>query len=198
MTFADSLELGTRWQPHSAFGARLSVFGTFIERESVFDHVSGLNLELNSTRRLGTELDLQWAPLDWLKVVGDLTYVDARFGTSGNPVPLAPWLVGGLRAIATHDSGLHAGLRFLGLAPRPLPHGARGAPLTMLDATAGYRWRWLSVDLELENVLNQRIREGEYHYASDWRRGGPTSALPVLHYVAGPPFNGRLSLSVFF
>jgi hypothetical protein len=68
----------------------------------------------------------------------------------------------------------------------------------MLDATAGYRWRWLSVDLELENLLNQQIREGGYHYASDWRRGGATSSIPVIHYVAGPPFNARLSVSAVF
>jgi hypothetical protein len=198
MTVADSVELGTRWTPSRYFGARLSGFATFIERESVFDHVSGINLELNSTRRLGTELELHSNPLDWLTLTADVTYVDARFVDSGNAVPLAPWLVGSFRAIATHDSGWRGGLRFTGLAPRPLPHGARGAPLTMLDATAGYRWKWLSVDLELENLLNQQIREGEYHYASDWRTGGSTSSLPVIHYVAGPPFNGRLSVSAVF
>ena len=198
MTVADSLEVGTRWIPNRYFGVRISGFATFIERESVFDHVSGINLELNSTRRLGTELEVHSNPFDWLTLSADVTYVDARFVDSGNSVPLAPWLVGGFRAIATHESGWRGGLRFTGLAPRPLPHGARGAPLTMLDATAGYRWQWLSIDLELENLLNQRIREGEYHYASDWRTGGATSSLPVIHYVAGPPFNARLSLTAVF
>jgi outer membrane receptor protein involved in Fe transport len=198
MTVADSLEVGTRWIPNRYFGVRVSGFATFIERESVFDHVSGINLELNSTRRLGTELEVHSNPFDWLTLSADVTYVDARFVDSGNPVPLAPWLVGGFRAIATHESGWRGGLRFTSLAPRPLPHGARGAALTMLDATAGYRWQWLSIDLELENLLNQQIREGEYHYASDWRTGGATSSLPVIHYVAGPPFNARLSLTAVF
>lgn len=198
MTVADSLEVGTRWIPSRYFGVRISGFATFIERESVFDHVSGINLELNSTRRLGTELDVHSNPFDWLTLSADVTYVDARFVDSGNPVPLAPRLVGGFRAIATHESGWRGGLRFTGLAPRPLPHGARGAPLTMLDATAGYRWQWLSIDLELENLLNQQIREGEYHYASDWRTGDATSSIPVIHYVAGPPFNARLSVSAVF
>ena len=58
-------------------------------------------------------------------------------------MPRAPWLVLGVRAIATHESGLRAGLRVLTLAPRPLPHGATGATLVMVDATLGYHWRWL-------------------------------------------------------
>lgn len=80
------------------------------------------------------------------------------------------------------------------LAPRPLPHGARGAPLAMLDATLGYRWEWLTIDLAAENLLNLPIREGEYHFASDWRRSG-ASAIPVVHTVAGPPLHARLSFT---
>lgn len=198
MTVADSFEVGTRWIPNRYFGTSVSGFATLIERETVFDHVSGVNLELNSTRRLGAELEIHSNPVDWLTLNADVTYVDARFVDSGNPIPLAPWLVGGIRAIVTHDSGFRAGLRFMGLAPRPLPHGARGAPMAVLDATAGYTWRWLRVDLEVENLLNQRIREGEYHYASHWRPGEEPSEIPVVHYVAGPPLNARLSVSAVF
>lgn len=198
MTLTDSLEVGTRWHPNRYFGAMLAGFATFLEKESVFDHVSGINLELNSTRRLGAELDLQSTPVDWLTLNADVTYVGARFVQSGNPIPLAPPLVGSVRAVATHESGLRGGVRFFALAPRPLPHGAYGAPMAVLDATAGYTWNWLRLDVELENLLNLRILEGEYHYASYWRRDTPPSALPVVHYVAGPPFNARVSMTAVF
>jgi outer membrane receptor protein involved in Fe transport len=198
MTVSDALELGTRWNPSRYLGVRLSGFATFIERESVFDHVSGVNLELSSTRRLGGELTVSSNPLDWLRLAADVTYVDARFVDSGNPIPLAPWLVGGARAIVNHEGGFRAGLRFLGLAPRPLPHGARGAPMIALDATLGYAWRWIRVDLELENLLSRRLREGEYHFASHWRPGSAPSRIPVVHYVAGPPLNARLGVSAVF
>lgn len=198
MTTADSFELGTRLTPSRFLGARVSVFETLIERESVFDHVSGINLELNSTRRLGGELELNSNPLDWLMIRADVTYVDARFVDSGNPIPLAPWLVGSFRTIVTHPSGLRAGMRLSGWAPRALPHGARGAATTMLDATVGHTWRWLRFDVELENILQQQIREGEYHYASHWRPGEEPSEIPVLHYVAGPPFNARFSATAVF
>ncbi|MEM7448896.1 MAG: TonB-dependent receptor [Myxococcota bacterium] len=198
MTVVDSFEVGARWIPNGYFGASVSGFASFIERETVFDHVSGVNLALNSTRRLGGELEARLSPVDWLMLHADVTYVDARFVDSGNTIPLAPWLVGGVRAVVTHNSGVRAGLRFMGLASRSLPHGAEGAPMTALDATAGYTWGWIRLDLEVENVLNQRIREGEYHYASHWRPGQEPSEIPVVHYVAGPPFNARLSLSAAF
>jgi iron complex outermembrane recepter protein len=198
MTLANSVELGARWFASRYLGASLSGFATFIERESVFDHVSGINLELNGTRRLGTELSLHSNPVDWLTLSADTTFVDARFVKSDNPVPLAPWLTGGLRAVATHPSGLHWGVRFSGVAPRPLPHGAHGGALAMLDATAGYRVGRISFDLELENLLNRKLREGEYHYASYWRTSAEPSALPVVQYVAGPPFNARVSLTALF
>jgi outer membrane receptor protein involved in Fe transport len=198
MTVSDSFELGARWNHSRHFGARLSSFATLIERESVFDHVSGINLELNGTRRLGAEFDIHSKPLSFLTLGADVAYVDARFVDSGKPVPLAPRLVGGARAILTHPGGFRAGLRFFALAPRPLPHGAHGATFGMLDATAGYDWRWLRLDLKLENVLNQRLREGEYHYASHWSPDEEPSQIPVVHYVAGPPLNARLSVSAVF
>lgn len=68
----------------------------------------------------------------------------------------------------------------------------------MLDATAGYRVGRISFDLELENLLNRKLREGEYHYASYWRTSAEPSALPVVQYVAGPPFNARVSLTALF
>lgn len=198
MSLADALELGVRWRPLKRVELHLAGFATLLQREAMLDHVSGITLELNSTRRLGAELGLEASPFAWLRVLGDVTYVDARFVASGNPIPLAPWLVGHARAIVTHPSGLRAGLQVLGMAPRPLPHGARGAPLTRLDATLAYHWERVRLSLGVENLLNQRLREGEYHYASHWRPNAEASALPVIHFVAGPPLNARLSLTAVF
>ncbi len=197
-TVSDAIEAGVRWEPISAVEVSLSGFATFIERESIFDHVSGVNLELNGTRRIGAELVVQSSPVPWLSLGADVTIVDARFTASGDRVPLAPRLVSGLRAAVTHETGFRAGLRVLAVASRPLPHGAGGATLLMTDATLGYHWQRLRLDLEVENVLNRQLREGEYHYASHWRPGEPASEIPVLHTTAGPPVNARLTIAVVF
>lgn len=197
-TTSQAAEFGTRWSPLSWFDVTLSAFATLIERESIFDHVSGINLELNGTRRLGGELVLSAAPLPWLEVSADLTLVDARFAESKNRVPFAPWLVSGVRLVATQARGFRSGIRVLTVAPRPLPHGARGATLLMTDLTLGYHFKRIHLDLEIENLLDQHLREGEYHYASRWSPEEPASQIPVIHTTAGPPRNARLTLGVFF
>ncbi|MEM1347793.1 MAG: TonB-dependent receptor, partial [Myxococcota bacterium] len=195
---SDALELGGKWRPSEQLGVDVSGFATFIERESIFDHVSGTTLELNGTRRYGVEAVVTARPLRWLEIIADATYADARFLDSGNRVPFSPWLVSGVRALAGSDFGPRAGLRVLTVAPRPLPNGARGSTLILTDATAGWRWRRVRLDLEIENFLNRRLREGEYNYASNWRPGEPASQIPVLHTTAGPPLNVRATLGVLF
>lgn len=197
ITQSHTAELGIRVRRDARLVGNLSGFATLIERESVFDHVSGTNLELNGTRRLGGEAQLSTQPISFLTLSADITGVDARFRASGARVPFAPWLTGGVRAMLNHPSGARAGVRFLAVAPRALPHGARGQALFMLDATAGYRYRWFDVNLALENLLFRELREGEYHFASHWFADEPRSALPTTQVIAGPPFNARLTLSVF-
>lgn len=59
-----------------------SGFATFAEREYVFDHVSGIDLELNSTRRLGTEVELHMNPVEWPTLSADCTLVNARLSVT--------------------------------------------------------------------------------------------------------------------
>jgi hypothetical protein len=62
----------------------------------------------------------------------------------------------------------------------------------------GWHWESVYLDAEIENALDLRLREGEYHYASNWREDQPASQIPVLEYVAGPPLNVRVSATVLF
>jgi outer membrane receptor protein involved in Fe transport len=198
MTRTDSFELGARYDGgRRAWSGGVSAFATFIRRESVYDHVSGVNVELNATRRLGAELELSSRPLRWLELRGFATLVDARFVRSQNPVPLAPQQTAGINVIAADELGPRAGLRGLLVGPRPLPHGARGSLLALLDATLGWYWQRVRLDLELENLLNRQLREAEYHYASHFG-DEPASEIPVLQFVAGPPFNARASATLLF
>lgn len=197
-TASDAFELGARFYVSRFLYGEISAFATLVARESIYDHLSGTNLALNRTRRLGGELRLASRPLDWLELVFDGTGVDARFPGSGAPVPLAPRFFGTFRAIATHGSGVRGGLRLMGLTPRPLPHGAMGSSYFTLDLTAGYTFKWLRLDLDVENLTNRRNREGEYHFASHWARGATPSEIPVLQSIAGPPFNARLTISIVY
>lgn len=197
-TASDAVELAARFAPSRLLQLTATSFATWVARESVFDHVSGLNLELNATRRVGAELVLASAPRDWLQLEASTAVVDARFSDSGRPIPFAPWLTAAARAIVSHPSGLRAALRVLVLAPRDLPLGARGTLQPFVDATVGYdRGRW-RVALAAENLIPLGQREGEYYFASDWQRGSARSELPTLHVAPSPPFNLRLTLAAVF
>ena len=125
VTATDNVEVGARWEPLEGWAAiGLTGFGTWIERESVFDHVSGINLELNGTRRLGVEAEVRVSPWSWLDVTGDVTALQAQFVESGEPIPGAPRWLGTLRGIVSHPSGGHGGLHVLHIGPRALAHGA--------------------------------------------------------------------------
>jgi hypothetical protein len=162
--------------------------------------MSGLSLALNGTRRLGAELISSLRVSSWLKLSADLTWVDARFIDSGSLVPFAPRLTSAVRARLTSPQGFNAGLRLSSVAPRPLPHGSTGSWLLMSDLTLGYQWRkeWglVRLHLEVENLLNRALREGEYHYASHWQLSESVSQLPTLHVSPGAPLNARLSVSI--
>lgn len=197
LTSTDSVEFGARYAPRSFLQLGLAGFGTWIDQEVLFDHVAAVSVGLNSTRRLGVELEVQANPLSWLELRLDATYVDARFVDSQGPVPGAPRFLAVLSGTLTHPSGFRAGLRLLGLAPRPLQYGAMSAGAAVLDLVAGYRWRALQLDLQLDNALNQTWREGEFHYPSWFDTQRPRSALPALHFAAGPPLTLRSSLTVW-
>lgn len=198
MTQTDSFELGGTLRLFPGWYLSSTGFATLVERETIFDHVSGTSIELSSTRRFGGEFSLTAHPLDWLVLAADTTLTEARFVDTGRPIPFAPWLTGGVRANVEYD-GWQAGLRFLGIAPRDLQFGAKGSTYALLDATGGYHFPRVHVDLAIENLLGLELRDAESNYASDWSEvGGGSGRLPTIHLVAAPPRNARLSLTLLY
>jgi outer membrane receptor protein involved in Fe transport len=198
MTLTDSTEVGARFVPSDLVEVGATAFGVWIDRESVFDHVSGFNVELSGTQRLGLEGDVQVHPIDWLSFGADITAVRARFTTSGAAIPGAPPLVTSLFGTLVHPKGFRAGLRWFLLGPRPLTYGAKAGVMTVLDLNVGYRYRTVQVDLSVDNSLGLRWREGEYNFASHWDPTRPRSQIPTIHYVAGYPLTARLGLTAWF
>ncbi len=196
VTVADDTEVGARWSS-SLFDVGLAAFGTFIARESIYDHVSGFNVELDGTRRLGLDGDVHVHAAPWLRLGLDVTATLARFRESGNPVPLAPPLVTRFTTTLLHPLGIRGGVRALVLGPRPLPYGGSSGVYGVVDLTVGYRRRWWQIDLQVDNLLNTRNREGVYNFASWWDRDTNRSQLPAVHTVAGSPLGARLQVSLF-
>lgn len=195
---SDAVEVGTRFTGKRPITVGLAAFGTWIDRELVFDHVSAVNIELNQTRRLGVELDISVRPLKWLELRQDLTVVHARFVGSGAPIPGAPPLLSATSMTLVHPSGIRAGARLQVVGARPLPHGAHAATYALLDLSLGYRRGPLELGVQVDNATNVRWKEGEYHYASYWNQDEARSTLPSLHFIAGPPLAVRLATTLHF
>jgi iron complex outermembrane receptor protein len=197
-TLSHDLEAGLRFRPGERVDLGLGGFAVLVQREQIFDHLAGTNLELNATRRLGVEADATVRPAPWLSLRGDVTAVDARFSGSGRPVPGAPTLFGSLEAHAQTGWGLSGGLRFFAVGPRPLAHGARAGALSMLDTLLLYRHGPWELSLQIENLLGTRLREGEFNYASRFDRSEGRSLVPRVHYAAGPPRTIRGGIAAHF
>ena len=198
MTVTDSVEVGSRFTPNRLFDAGVTGFATFIGRESVFDHVSGFNIELSKTRRLGAEADVQVHPTDWMDLGADVTAVHGRFTSSDTPIPGAPPLMVSTFGTLAHRTGWHAGWRWFLLGPRELTYGARAGVMTVLDASVGYRRKHFGIDVNFDNILGLKWKEGEYNYASYWDRSATRSQIPTVHYIAGYPRMIRATLTVWF
>ncbi len=198
MTVTDTAEVGARVQPSELFDIGASTFGIWIGRESLFDHVSGFNVELGGTRRLGVEGDIQIHPTKWLDLGVDITAVHARFRDSGARIPGAPPVFVQLQAALNHPKGFRAGMRWFVLGPRPLAYGASAGATTVMDLSFGYRMRWVQLDVSVDNVYNTKWREGEYNFASWWDKTERRSQIPAIHFVAGPPTMLRFAASFFW
>lgn len=197
VSIANNVEVGARYYwPAAEVG--LTGFGIQVDREVVFDHVSGVNLELAGTRRLGAELDAEIRPLSLLQFAADLTLVDARFRTSGNAVPGAPQVLGTVRAFAGRPGTFRAGVSATYLGPRPLPHGAEAADSVLVGVTASGQFGAFEFGVDVDNALGQQFRDGEVHFASSWDREQPRSSLPAIHLVAGPPLSARFHITARF
>jgi iron complex outermembrane recepter protein len=197
-TTSDAVEVGTELKSGRLYTLSASTFGIWISDEMVFDHLSGTNLALNSTRRLGVELGAELRPLDWLRLRADVTATDARFEDSGEPVPSVPALLASAELGALHPSGWRGGAQLFYLAPRPLAHGATAGDSAVLGLTAGRRFGRFDLDIAVDNALAAQWREGEYHYASWFDKSQPRSTIPRLHYSAGRPFGVRAALTAYF
>ncbi len=197
ITIADTVQAGAEVTPAAPLRLGLFGFATFLDHEMVFDHVSNLNVALDGTRRFGITLDGSFRPLDWIGLAADVTWTDARFNQSGHPVPGVPFWTGAAALDLGRSRGAKGGASLRWCGRRPLAHGAEAKGYTRLDATAGWRFTHIDLAVVVENVLNQKIMEGVYHFASWFDEETPRSLIPSIHYAAGAPITARFLVTVY-
>lgn len=194
VTTVDGLEFGTIFEPFEHVELGATIFGYFSEAEFLYDHISRLTVDLGRTRRLGSELAASYRVPEKFHLRGHLAMVQGRFPESGEPIPFAPPLEGGIMAHGTLQNGLRLGGQIRALGPRPLTFGAQAPGQVIADIHGGYRWGRFDFRLHVENLLDSRWFEGMYHYPSRHRLEEPRSSLPKIHVVPGHPRGMRFQM----
>lgn len=213
-----STDLGLRYELGRVLSLRASGFYTHLQEDVVFEPAEGRVEAVGPSVRRGAVLYAEARPLAWLRGAASLTYVEATLEeppprTDEDPSPpfergqalayVPPWVVrvdaSAERPLLALEGAALDGKLGLGLthwSKRPLPYGEFTAPVTLLDATVGLRWRSLSLECALLNLLDSRYSALELSAASSWDPGAVPSRLPMRHVIAGAPRTWLLTLGV--
>lgn len=204
LTPALGYEVGTRVEPWRGVSAYASAFLLDLRSEQLWVGDEGTTEASGATRRLGLELGARAKLGGWLYADADLTLTRAEYRDgpeSGRPVPLAPTRTFTAGIGARHELGPYTpfgALRLRALADRAASEdGALVAEgHTLLDASAGLRWKQLEAGVDVQNVTDARWRE--VSFATESRLAYEPAPVTGVHYTPGWPRTvlGRVTLYV--
>ena len=193
-------EAGLRLHQAGLGQVALAAWALDMDAETVWVGDEGTT-ELNGpTHRQGLDASVRANPLSWLQAdldvcVAKATYVDNA--GNGGAVALAPTftLSGGIGI--DHPSGVSAGARVRSIGARPATEdGSLTAEgWTILDAEAAYRWRFLKLGVQVDNVLGTEWKEVQF--ANDSQLPGEAAPVTDIHFTPGWPRTLMATLTVF-
>lgn len=204
----NSFEVGLRYRD-LVFDAYAAGFYTTLDRDLVFDHVTGRNEAVPATQRAGFSADVVARPAPYFMATVSVTYTHASFTASdsrydaGDLLPYVPQLVARTEAAFTPTLAVlwsrpltaHVGLGTTLLHGRPLPYDETGHDIFTADARLSARLKEIEVACDLTNLFDARYYDGEFVYGSSWDRGSAPSLVPIRHVTIGPPFGAFFSLA---
>jgi outer membrane receptor protein involved in Fe transport len=199
LTKATGWEVGTRMRIADAIDFAAAAFRLDLESETVWNGDDGTTQAVGPTRRTGLELEARAKIWKWLFLDADATFSKAVFrdnAGNGNAVALAPTrtFAGGISV--KHPDGWFGSIRVRSIADRAANDGADrdpaqgGKPLdaagwTLLDAQAGYRWRWLELAVDVRNLLNSEWKEVQFANTSKLKN--EPAPVQDIHFTPGWP-----------
>ncbi|MES2645208.1 MAG: TonB-dependent receptor [Myxococcota bacterium] len=171
-----------------------------MDAETVWVGDEGTTELRGETHRQGIDAMLRGSILDWLHVDADVTLAKAVYaGNAGNgdAVALAPTftLAGGVEI--DHPSGASGGARIRHIGDRPATEDGSlvAEGWTVLDAEAGYRWRFVQLRVQVNNVLGTEWKEVQF--ANESRLADEIEAVEDIHFTPGWPRAVLASLTVY-
>lgn len=194
-------DLGAVWKPMPRLWLNSAIWYLFLEQEFVYVGDAGIVEPSGKTRRHGIDFGMRYQLSDRLFFNADLNYTHARSieAESGqNRIPLAPELtsVGG---ISYHNpNGFTASLRYRYIKDRPAneDNSIVADGYFIVDANANYKFRNITIGLNVENVLNQEWNEAQF--ATESRLENEAESVEEIHFTPGVSFFLRGSVRYSF
>jgi hypothetical protein len=196
-------EFGVRSVVLPRLQTTLAVWRLDLASELVFAGDAGTTEAGRPSRRMGIEWANYYSPRRWLTLDLDVSASSARFADAAPAGRLIP---GALDTVVSAGLTVENARRMFGsvrlryFGPRPLVEdgSARSAASTLLYADAGRALtRQLRVTLQAFNLLNARVSDIDYYYASRLP-GEPLAGLNDIHTHPALPRSLRLAVSTSF
>lgn len=171
-----------------------------MDAETVWVGDEGTTELKGETHRQGLDGMVRATPLPWLHGDIDVTLASATYTSNagnGDAVALAPTftLAGGLGV--NHPSGASGGVRVRHIGDRPATEDGSlvAEGWTVLDAEAGYRWRFIQAQFQVNNVLGTEWKEVQF--ANESRLADEAEAVEDIHFTPGWPRTLMATLTVY-
>lgn len=180
-------ELGLKLNPFRNFQATLTGFILDIEDEIVTDAAADTKTNEGTTRRKGIELEMNYCPIDHLRLYGNASYTEGEYRDyvlngvdySGADIDLVPDLILSFGAKWKPVAGFFAGFdcRYVGEAYKEkYEDGYSGSKKKtidywVVDAKIGYQYKIYSVTLDATNIFDERYPA--YESATSYRTANP-------------------------
>jgi hypothetical protein len=198
---AKGADIGIRTTIVPGLQSTVSVFLLDIASELVFAGDAGTTEPSRPSRRYGVEFANYYTPVTWLTFDADFSYAHARFTDSdpvGNYIPGAVEGVLEVGGTMQLENGLIAGLRLRYFGPRPLieDDSVRSNSTTLVNGRLGYKWKSLTVALDVLNIFNQKSSDIDYYYASQLQ--GEPGPVNDIHFHPVEPREYRVGMTVQF
>jgi outer membrane receptor protein involved in Fe transport len=193
MTTARGYEVGARLRPLRQLELSAAAFLLDLDSELVWSGDEGTTEPSGATRRYGVELGARYRVSNWLFADIDATLTRPEFRSEtggGRAVPLAP------RRTLTAGIGVRpeigdytpfGSLRLKSLGDRPLTEDESliADGFTVVDLSAGLRWKNLELAADVQNLLDTEWRE--VVFASESRLAYEPAPVTGVHYTPGWP-----------
>lgn len=183
-------EIGVNWVQSENFALQLRIFLNDVSDEIFYNDTTGLNENMDDSRRTGGDLFISFHPVEMITLTGGVAYLQAEINQGqyeGNEVPLVPVWKGNIGLDIHPLQSMTIGVDYTLVDNRYMGNDFPNAQERLgeyqtLDITADYTiHESLVLYASARNILNEKYENGYY----DTWGGKKFYPMPEAKYLVG-------------